>query len=277
MILYIHTGNKYHRLPFIIQNTQREPIPSPPRSRSGCASIFFAAVPCAHARLAFHSRPQASRFSSYSRPGCDGDRHHRKTLVTLFRVMTLGHLPPLFSPSVADRTWRSPSRAWIGWILAFSSLAVSAETIIGRVVGVSDGDTLTVLSTNDQQFKIRLSGIDAPEKGQPFGNRAKESLSEMVFEKQVVVESNKEDRYRRKVGKVQREGTDVNLEQVKRGMAWHYTAYAKEQAPSDREVYANAEAEAKTQRRGLWRETTPSAPWEFRRIKAAGRQAPKGN
>ncbi len=191
--------------------------------------------------------------------------------------MTVGHRLFVFSFPVADRSWIRPSRVWIGLILALGSLVASAETITGRVVGVSDGDTLTVLDASHQQFKIRLAGIDAPEKAQPFGNRAKESLSEMVFSKQVVVESSKEDRYRRKVGKVQQGSTDVNLEQVKRGMAWHYTAYAKEQAPADREAYANAEAEAKAQRRGLWRENTPSAPWEFRRIKAADREAPEGN
>lgn len=171
----------------------------------------------------------------------------------------------------------SSSRIWISLLLAFGSLVASAETITGRVVAVSDGDTLTVLDASLQQFKIRLAGIDAPEKGQPFGNRAKESLSEMVFNKQVMVEFNKEDRYRRKVGKVQHEGADVNLELVKKGMAWHYTAYAKEQAVADRNAYANGEAEAKAQRRGLWREDTPSAPWEFRRIKAAIRKAPEEN
>ncbi|MDO8773384.1 MAG: thermonuclease family protein [Burkholderiaceae bacterium] len=166
---------------------------------------------------------------------------------------------------------------WIGLLLVLGSLVAGAETITGRVVGVSDGDTLTVLDASNQQFKIRLSGIDAPEKRQPFGSRAKDSLSETVFNKQVVVESSKEDRYRRKVGKVQHDGTDVNLEQVKKGMAWRYTAYAKEQAPADREAYANAEAVARAQRRGLWREATPSAPWEFRRIKVDARQAPDGN
>jgi endonuclease YncB( thermonuclease family) len=156
-------------------------------------------------------------------------------------------------------------------------MLVVAETITGRVVGVSDGDTLTIRDASDQQFKIRLSGIDAPEKGQPFGRQAKGSLSEMVFNKQVVVESDKKDRYRRRVGKVQHEGTDVNLEQIKRGMAWHYTAYAKEQAPADREAYASAEVEARAHRRGLWQESTQSAPWEFRRIKAVVRQASEEN
>jgi endonuclease YncB( thermonuclease family) len=191
--------------------------------------------------------------------------------------MTVGHLLSLFSRPVAERSWSRTSSVWIGLILALGSLVASAETITGRVVGVTDGDTITILNARGQQFKIRLSGIDAPEKGQSFGNRAKESLSEMVFSKQVVVESSKEDRYRRKVGKVKHDDTDVNLEQVRKGMAWHYTAYAKEQAPADREAYANAEAEAKALRRGLWRETTQSAPWEVRRIKAAVRQAPEEN
>lgn len=191
--------------------------------------------------------------------------------------MTPGHSLFVSSFPVAERSWIRPSRVWIGLILALGSLAVSAETITGKVVGVTDGDTLTVLDASHQQFKIRLAGIDAPEKGQPFGNRAKESLSEMVFNKQVVIESSKEDRYRRKVGKVQYDGTDVNLQQIKKGMAWHYIAYAKEQAPADREAYATAEAEARTQRRGLWRNTTQTAPWEFRQIKAAARDLPEGN
>ncbi|WP_324883948.1 thermonuclease family protein [Polaromonas sp.] len=191
--------------------------------------------------------------------------------------MTVGYSLALFSRPFAERSWTRPSRMWIGLILAIGSLVASAGTITGKVVGVTDGDTLTVLDANDQQFKIRLSGIDAPERGQPFGNRAKESLSEMVFNKQVVIEFSKEDRYRRKVGKVQHEGTDVNLEQVKKGMAWHYTAYAKEQAPADREAYASAEAEARAQRRGLWREPIQAAPWEIRRIKAAVREVPERN
>lgn len=183
---------------------------------------------------------------------------------------------PSFRPA-AVRCWSRQSRIWIGLILALGSMLAGAETIRGRVVGVTDGDTLTILDTSNQQFKIRLSGIDAPEKGQPFGSQAKESLSEMVFNKQVLVESDKMDRYRRKVGKVQHEGIDVNLEQVKRGMAWHYTAYAKEQAPADREAYGNAEAEARAQRRGLWQESPQWAPWEVRRNKSAVRQAPERN
>ena len=99
---------------------------------------------------------------------------------------------------------------------------------------------MTVLDGSMQQHKIRLSGIDAPEKRQPFGQRSKESLSGLVFARQVIVETDKKDRYGREVGKVRIDGIDVNLEQIKRGFAWHYTAYAKEQPWGDRRSYAAA-------------------------------------
>ena len=95
-----------------------------------------------------------------------------------------------------------------------------AETLTGRVVGIADGDTVTVLDANRQQHKIRLAGIDAPEKTQPFGDRSKQNLSTLVFDKQVAVEWKKQDRYGRTVGKVLINGIDANLAQVKAGMAW---------------------------------------------------------
>ena len=103
--------------------------------------------------------------------------------------------------------------------LLLAALACTAATIEGRVVGVADGDTITVLDANAVQHKIRLAGIDAPEKKQPFGQRSKQSLSDLVFDKAVTVETNKRDKYRREVGKVLVGGVDANLEQVKRGMA----------------------------------------------------------
>ena len=93
------------------------------------------------------------------------------------------------------------------------------------------------------KFKLQhpcpVSG--APEKKQPFGDRSKQSLSDLVFDKSVTVETNKRDKYQREVGKVLVDGLDANLEQVKRGMAWHYKAYEREQPETDRKVYANAE------------------------------------
>lgn len=141
-----------------------------------------------------------------------------------------------------------------------------AETLTGRTVGVSDGDTITVLDINNTQHKIRLAGIDAPEKSQPFGQSSKESLSDLVFGRTVTVETDKVDRYRRKVGKVRTpEGMDANLEQVRRGLAWHYKEYEQEQSEADRATYAAAENVARAQRRGLWGDAQQVAPWEFRK------------
>jgi len=156
--------------------------------------------------------------------------------------------------------------AWATLAVLFS-LTCNAATIEGRVVGVSDGDTITVLDSTNTQHKVRLSGIDAPEKKQPFGQRSKESLSDLVFDKPVTVDTDKQDRYGRKVGKVLVDGQDANLEQVKRGFAWHYKAYEREQPSIDRKVYAGAETEAKAARLGLWADTEPVPPWEFRHTK----------
>jgi endonuclease YncB( thermonuclease family) len=135
------------------------------------------------------------------------------------------------------------------------------------VVGIADGDTITVLDANRQQHKIRLAGIDAPEKAQPFGDRSKQNLAALFFDKQVVVESNKQDRYGRTVGKVLINGTDANLAQVKAGMAWWYREYAKEQSATDRRLYEQAEQQAQGQRLGLWADKNPTPPWDFRHAK----------
>ena len=148
-------------------------------------------------------------------------------------------------------------------------LATSAQaaTITGTVVSVADGDTVTVLDATKKQHKIRLTGIDAPEKMQPYGRRSKSSLSDMVYLKQVTVETDKKDRYGRNLGKVLIDGKDANLMQIERGMAWWYRAYKKDQSASDRRLYEAAEATAKAKKAGLWADAKPVAPWEFRRRK----------
>jgi endonuclease YncB( thermonuclease family) len=132
------------------------------------------------------------------------------------------------------------------------------------VVGIADGDTITVLDEQRGQHKVRLAGIDAPEKRQDFGNRSKQSLSELAYRNQVIVQTAKTDRYGRRVGKVIVNGLDVNLEQVRRGMAWHYKAYAHEQGATDRQAYADAEDAARAAGAGLWALPRPMPPWEFR-------------
>lgn len=149
-------------------------------------------------------------------------------------------------------------------LLMCLALSARAETLTGFVVGIADGDTITVLDARRQQHKIRLAGIDAPEKGQPFGDRSKQNLAAMVFNKSVNVEWDKQDRYGRTVGKVMVNGVDANLEQVKAGQAWWYEQYRREQSPEDQRRYANAEQDARVRRVGLWRDSLPVAPWDFR-------------
>ena len=137
-------------------------------------------------------------------------------------------------------------------------------------MGVADGDTITVLDADKVQHKIRLTGIDAPEKKQAFGTCSKQSLSDMVYNKTVTVETVKRDRYGRELGKVLADGKDVNLEQIRAGMAWHYKAYQRDQSAADRQAYAEAENEAKAARRGLWDDPEPVPPWEWRQYLTSG-------
>lgn len=144
------------------------------------------------------------------------------------------------------------------------SASVQAGVLVGKVVGVTDGDTITVLDAGNVQYKIRLTGIDAPEKKQPFGQRAKERLAELVAGKAVEVETEKMDRYGRTVGKVFADGRDANLAMVVFGLAWHYKKYQDEQSPSDRLLYDSAEQDARAARRGLWADPAPIAPSDWR-------------
>ena len=154
----------------------------------------------------------------------------------------------------------------LGTLLLFISASLNAGTLEGKVVGVADGDTITVLEANNTQHKIRLQGIDAPEKAQAFGQKSKQSLHQLIHNKQVSVEFQKKDKYGRIVGKVLHEGTDVCLEQIKLGMAWHYKQYTSEQSKEDRETYAQAELRAQSQKIGLWKDTNAIPPWEFRKL-----------
>lgn len=152
-------------------------------------------------------------------------------------------------------------------LMMFFTTAINAATLVGHVVGVTDGDTITVLDATKTQYKIRLAGIDAPEKKQPFGSVSKKSLSDLVFDKVVSIQYDKEDRYGRIVGKVLVNGKDVNLEQVKRGLAWWYKKYQKEQSQQDRLDYLHAQETAEASGVGLWVDSDAVAPWDFRKTK----------
>jgi len=150
-------------------------------------------------------------------------------------------------------------------LLCWLSFTATAEMLSGRVVAVSDGDTLTLLDLTHQQHKIRLAGIDAPEKAQDFGQKSKSSLSAMVFGQNATADCRKQDRYQREVCVVSVGRNDVGLEQVRLGMAWWYQQYAKEQTPQERVDYEQAEFMAKIHRTGLWNSKNPTPPWEWRR------------
>jgi len=151
-------------------------------------------------------------------------------------------------------------------LLLFVAGHLNATTLQGKVVSVADGDTITVLDANNTKHKIRLQGIDAPEKAQAFGQRSKQSLHQLVHSEHVTVEYQKKDKYGRTLGKLLHNGTDVCLEQIKLGMAWHYKQYESEQPKEDRKIYSQAELSARANAIGLWKDKQPSPPWEFRKL-----------
>lgn len=145
------------------------------------------------------------------------------------------------------------------------SLAASAAVFEGRVVGVVDGDTIDILTPEHQRVRVRIAGIDAPEKRQPFGQVAKQRMSALAMGKAVRVESNKLDRYGRTVGVVFADGKDVGLELIRDGLAWHYKRYERTQSPDDRTQYAAAEVEAQRIHAGIWKDAEQVPPWDWRR------------
>jgi endonuclease YncB( thermonuclease family) len=158
-------------------------------------------------------------------------------------------------------------RVLLAMLIALASPlpAFSAERH-GTVVGVADGDTLMLVDANKTQYRIRLDGIDAPERTQPYGQRARQSLAALAHGRMASADCPKVDRYGRAVCRVIVEGIDLGLEQIRRGYAWHYVKYAHEQRAIDRERYARAESDARLTHSGLWSFSDPIAPWDYRRI-----------
>ena len=180
------------------------------------------------------------------------------------------------SPTVAGRwvpvraarvgTFPSAVRNTIAFALfAVAAIASGAERLEGRVIAVHDGDTITVLDGERIPHRVRFGGIDAPEKGQPYNRAAKNELTRRVFERWVRVEWHKIDAYGRLIGKVTQAGRDAGRDQLAAGMAWWLRPFAHEQSLDDQQEYADVEARARDQRRGLWRDRNPVPPWMWRR------------
>ena len=142
---------------------------------------------------------------------------------------------------------------------ASDSATISSEQIVGRVVRVIDGDTVSVLDANNTQHRIRLSQIDAPETKQAFSRVAKEALSDLIANQEVRVKVDGTDRYQRVLGEIFIADQNINLYMVRNGFAWAYTDYVTDQR------YFDAQAQAKKEQLGLWVDTHPIAPWDFRR------------
>ncbi len=148
-------------------------------------------------------------------------------------------------------------------------LAGSCWAWSGKVVGIADGDTITVLRASREQVKIRLYGIDAPESDQPFGQASRKNLSALVFGEKVDVLVMSVDRYGRTVARINVKGADVNAAQIRDGYAWLYRRYCK---TSVCEEWAGLETMARSDRKGLWADEDPVPPWDWR--KAGKKKSP---
>jgi micrococcal nuclease len=142
-----------------------------------------------------------------------------------------------------------------------------AYNLSGKVVAIADGDTFTLLLADNSTKKIRLHGVDAPERKQPFGTVARQRLSELIFSKPVKVQQTDIDQYGRVVAIAYVDGTSVNEEMLRSGLVWHYTEYDKNPK------WAELEREARRAKVGLWQDPNPVAPWEWRRVQRAKRKA----
>src|SRR5579863_8851310 len=175
-----------------------------------------------------------------------------------FRMLLLLVVACVIAYSTVTRN-SAPDRDTEHHRAAHRARATVGDVLTGKVVSIADGDTLTVLDHRNAQHRIRLFGIDAPEKAQAFGKQSKENLADKVFGQTVRVDVVDIDRYGREVGRIYLQDRFINLEQVADGCAWRYVEFDR-----DRE-FAAAERDARAQRLGLWAGAHPVPPWEFRR------------
>ena len=169
-------------------------------------------------------------------------------------------LPSEWNPDNDNRKpmWRFEDLKLALLLFALVPSVTTAQILSGKVVGITDSDTLTLLM-DSTQHKIRLAEIDTPEKGQDWGNRARQALAEKVFQKNVRVDVSDTDRYGRLIGKIWLGDRDINREMVREGHAWVYRQYMTDDS------LLEDEAAAKEQGIGLWGIAGPVAPWEWRR------------
>lgn len=145
------------------------------------------------------------------------------------------------------------------------SAPASAETIAGRIISIADGDTLILLDAQQQQHKISLAGIDAPELNQAFGQQALIGLSAIALNQQAKAQCKHLERFPHPVCTLTIGGKDIGLTQIQSGMAWWYRQNAAALSVQTQSDYRQAEFDAKIHRRGLWNSKNPTPPWDWRR------------
>lgn len=153
------------------------------------------------------------------------------------------------------------SRFFLIVILFGTSFVLSAQQLQGKVVNIADGDSFTLLTDGKMQVRIRMHGIDAPEKGQPYSQVSKQFLNSLLVNQKVNVEVRNKDRYRRVVGMVYVNGKNINEIMIAEGYAWHYLKYDKNKA------WISLQEKAKIEKKGLWKDNHPIEPWNYRKIK----------
>src|ERR1043166_3968163 len=156
-------------------------------------------------------------------------------------------------------------------LLTFVSVNAAAATLFGRVIEVNDGDVITVFNLN-RPVRIKLLAVDAPEKDQPFGEVARKHLSELVYDKSVLVEYSGIAADGSLVGRVTLNNVDIGAQMIRDGVAWFDASNQDRLSASDREVYQQSELAARNEKRGWWQGENPIAPWEFVKAKAQRRQ-----
>ncbi len=184
-------------------------------------------------------------------------------------LITLSPRRPLFP---LTQIVRGKAIAAIGFAwLALHAAPGEDSSFTCQVSRVKDGDTIVCVDQDRHHNDVRLSGIDAPEKGhkkgqagQPFAERARDNLLALIHGKRVKVVWHKYDHYHRIVGRIWLDELDVNLAQIRMGYAWAFREYLKELAPEDQQAYLDAEATAKSEGIGLWRDKDPEPPWQWR-------------
>lgn len=179
----------------------------------------------------------------------------------------------VYNPTMLSRS----TAIFLLFLLSAASCVAQVTPFTAKAVDILEGDAFTVLDSKKKEHKIRLAGIDAPESGQAFGDKAREHLSELILDQQLMIFSTRTDRYGRLVSQVFLYGKEISLAMIRAGFAWHLKEAEKEQPEKERAVFAAAETDARKAKLGLWADPDPIPPWVFRSERQEPTTPPAGS